>query len=382
MDPVTTFGLVGALLKAFAGSETLKSLSTKVLTQAGATSTRTKLKTAALWYRTERLVIVLGAGASSAYGLPTWNVLLQKLLLLTIKDGATSDTPATPTQSTLLARAFTTVFNPNPLVAARYLSNHFHAKAKDKAFAFETAIRDILYEEVKSASESSLIQEIRQYCIAPGRSPNIDSIVSYNYDDVLEQSLSQPGIDVPYLSVYAPGMHAKEHELAIYHVHGFLPRNGDLTSHNRVVLSEHGYHEQYLDMYGWANLVQINKYKDHNCIFVGLSFSDPNLRRLLDISRRERGNDLTHHLAFRKRHSRPEVKSTIEKMIVANEEAVRGLDPKDLSTESLSEGLCSLMEAIEEADAKSFGVDLLWVANFDEIPRLLNAIRTQHRSNE
>ena len=37
------------------------------------------------WFHAQRLVLVLGAGCSVPYGLPDWNTLLQKLLLITIK---------------------------------------------------------------------------------------------------------------------------------------------------------------------------------------------------------------------------------------------------------------------------------------------------------
>ncbi|MFT0632273.1 hypothetical protein ACMFY5_09140, partial [Pseudomonas sihuiensis] len=59
------------------GSSGIKSKSSKL-------SNEDKIKKASGWYQSENLVMVLGAGASASYGLPDWNTLLQKLLLVPI----------------------------------------------------------------------------------------------------------------------------------------------------------------------------------------------------------------------------------------------------------------------------------------------------------
>ena len=41
-----------------------------------------KISTISKWYKSQRLVMVLGAGSSVPYGLPDWNTLLQKILLI------------------------------------------------------------------------------------------------------------------------------------------------------------------------------------------------------------------------------------------------------------------------------------------------------------
>lgn len=50
-----------------------------------------KLDKISNWYKSEKLVMVLGAGVSASYSLPDWNTLLQKLLLITIKHEENDD---------------------------------------------------------------------------------------------------------------------------------------------------------------------------------------------------------------------------------------------------------------------------------------------------
>ena len=327
------------------------------------------------WYRSQRLVMVLGAGASASYGLPDWNTLLQKLLLITIKsddDKSGNDIE----KAGVIARTFTNVFDPNPLISARYLNNYFKKKKPDSKLAFESAIRDALYSGIQACEDSDLLKEVRQFCIAAGKSPNLDSIITYNYDDLMEQCLQNIEVDIPFTPVHARGMKHKHHQLPIYHVLCYLPQKGQLTTKNKVVLSEDGYHQQYSDVYGWSNLIQINKFKDYNCLFIGTSFSDPNLRRLLDISKNERGDDEIHHYCFKKRHDKVQVKERLEKLLLDNEEILDEKAKAQLGLDDVVDELIKLMEKFEENDAFSFGVGILWINSYKEIPETLRNIRS------
>lgn len=261
------------------------------------------------------------------------------------------------------------------MISARYLHNYFDDKKSSSKLAFENAIRDVLYEEIDNENESDLLKEIRQFCIAAGRNPNLDSIITYNYDDLLERCLKNIDVDIPFSPIYSTGMKHEIHKLPIYHVHGYLPHKGKLTLKNKVILSEDDYHRQYSDIYGWSNLIQINKFKDLNCLFIGLSFSDPNLRRLLDIAKKERGDDDIHHYCFKKKYNKVKTQQKLEKLLSENQEIMDEKSNAQLELEDAVEDLIKLREKFDEADALSFGVGVVWVDSYDEIPDLLKEIR-------
>lgn len=103
----------------------------------------TKLKK---FYQTERLVLVLGAGVSIDYGLPSWNTLLQRLIAKTFKSQDNQGSE----KNVIIAKLFNMVIGPNALIAARYLALHFKdlEKKTNKELLFEEAIREALYESL------------------------------------------------------------------------------------------------------------------------------------------------------------------------------------------------------------------------------------------
>lgn len=256
-------------------------------------------------YFDQDLVLVLGAGASIDYGTPSWNSLLQKLLMLTIqgrKDIAI-----------VLSKLFTNIFSPASVITGRYLQNHFSNGGDE--LTFETKVRTILYESADKKSDSPTMDAIAKFCIAPGKTPNLDSIITYNYDDLLESYLTKLDLDIPFRSIYGNGMAAKNGELPIYHVHGFLPEEGDLTKDNLITLGDGIYHQQYTDIYSWNNIAQINKFRDKTCLFIGTSLNDPNTRRLLDIARIQKGSAGHFHFILKREYKEAEIEKELNDLL-------------------------------------------------------------------
>ena len=318
-------------------------------------------------FRDERLVMVLGAGVSYEFGIPTWNALLQKLMIKTIEQGDEG--------SNLLAQLFTKVFSPSPVIAGRYLYDHYKQFEEDGNFVFEDAVRKVLYENIDFTRESLMMREIVNFCVAPGKSPNLDSIITYNYDDVLETMLSKLEVNVPFKVIYDVGMNPRSGVLPIYHVHGFLPHKGKLKEKNKITLGENIYHQEYGEIYSWSNIVQINKYRDFSCLFIGTSLTDPNLRRLLDIARLQRGGDEVSHHLFRKRYEPALIEKRLLKRLKEDSLFPKSKLPQGLKLREIAKSLIEIIESYEENDALSFGVKTIWIEEFSEITEFLREIR-------
>ncbi len=183
----------------------------------------------------------------------------------------------------------------------------------------------------------------------------IRAIVNYNFDDLVEKNLKR--LRINYHSIYGEGMIPETDELGIYHVHGFLPQgkeNYENLTKSLLVFSEEGYHKLMLEPYNWANISQLNYMMNNTCLFIGLSMTDPNLRRLLEIAAqkiKENDGDCQHYVIMR----RFRIKEQAERGSIKSFERVN--------------------ETLQESLFKELGVNVIWIDEFSEIPALLKKIK-------
>lgn len=120
----------------------------------------------------------------------------------------------------------------------------------------------------------------------------------------------------------------------------------------------------------------VDRLRKRTVLFVGLSMSDPNLRRLLDASR---NSDSPPHWQIQKRH---EIRDREVKQVMADVERrarnyakLLGLDERKKATQLAN----SIRAALQQADAydqqvfESMGVNTIWVG-FEDIPEVIDAI--------
>lgn len=315
-------------------------------------------------FKKEKLVLVLGAGVSMSFGLPSWEVLLQKLMVETLQKDKSA--------SSVLSKLFAKIFNPSPLIAGRYLQKYFEVNNQ----SFEEEVRKILYQEIERKTLSLLMDEIVRYCIAPGKSPNLNSIITYNFDDIVEQSIQESSLDLPFKPIFGKGVDVDAGELPIYHVHGYLPEKGKLSEANQITFGENIYHKQYSDIYSWNNIVQINKFRENNCLFIGTSLTDPNTRRLLDIANQQRTTTKGSHFIFKLKFKKEDVKKALELLLTQNQELLDEKAKANLKLDETVDTLIETIESFEENDLNSFGIKTIWIEKYSEIPELLKVIRT------
>lgn len=276
-----------------------------------------------------QLTLVCGAGISIDAGVPDWSNLLlgllEKVLEKISENGSIKLGKIDPAE---LSSRYST------LIMAKYLKLNL---GKD----FYKNVRDALYERVPETGK--IIQSVVQLA-RPQRGRNsLDSIITFNFDDLLERNLKAENVN--HRSVSGEGVRPSSEELPIYHVHGYLPRNGALNEKDVIVFSEDAYHTQFIDPFSWSNLVQLNKLSSNSCLFVGISLSDPNLRRLLDVAnRKNEGGVLSHYL--------------IKKVPVDTDNKVRD----------------ELAYILEEQDASGLGLNMIWVEDYSDIPKVIDQI--------
>ena len=222
-----------------------------------------------------KLVLVLGAGVSIGCGLPDWNTLFKKLRKNIHFNNSDRE------RSLVIEKIFLKLFNRTDLILARNIHQCFGFEPEiNDSIIFEKFVRCALYDGIKLKYTKS-IEEIVRLGSFYRYEKYLDSIITYNYDDVLESFFEErPG--TPYKSIFHSEIEFKD-QLPIYHVHGFLPRKDDLTVKNKIILSEEKkYHDLYDSIDSWNNKIQLEKFENNICLLIGLSLNDPNLRRLLD----------------------------------------------------------------------------------------------------
>ena len=249
-----------------------------------------------------RICLFLGAGVSASAGVVTWNNLLEHLC---VKKG--------------LAKIDSDI---DSVIKGRYIIDEYKKQQKEVPEEFYNDMKSILYANTHS---SPLIDAIADLVVKS----NVESIISYNYDDLVEQKIKKTK---ECYSVYDKSRPEHGNALQVYHVHGFIPQNGAWSP---IVLGEKEYHKIYQEAYNWGNVEQLHSLCRNVCFFVGLSMNDPNLRRLIDVS--IDGSEIEPvHYAFLRR---------IEYDVPFMEKIMRG-----------------------------FGVNCIWYDKHEDLPKLLKSL--------
>ncbi len=290
------------------------------------------------------LTLFLGAGVSASAGVPDWGGLLGSML----EEIFTGDGRITPgtIRAAQAVDLFRDRFGGSPLIVARYLKNTYRNE-------FIPRVRDDLY-KARDQRASALVDAVVDLCRPRRGGRALRSIVTFNFDDLIERSLAAQHVD--HYPIHAEGQRPPPEALPIYHVHGYLPSEGEIPDDHGVVLSEDAYHTQFADAFNWSNLVQLIELTQSTCLLVGLSVSDPNLRRLLDIAARKSSDRASPHYLIKLRPGAMGLSSTDEE----EAELMPLIQPK--------------VEILEEADANSLGLNVIWVDDYGEIPGVLERI--------
>ncbi|MDP9347574.1 MAG: SIR2 family protein [Gemmatimonadota bacterium] len=302
-------------------------------------------------YAEDDLVLFLGAGVSKSSGIPDWNALLYRLFVSMV-DAKLSDVDINADEKQLLAEALQESQDFSPLLEARYI----RAGLGDK---FGELVSTFLYDTIQESgiASSPLLRSLARLCMPRRDGPGVKAVVTFNFDDLFEQALTEAGIR--HRSIFRDEDIAGRGQLGIFHVHGFTPRDKKLyegLSSSPLVFSEEEYHTLTFDPYLWSNIVQLNFLRDSRCLLIGLSVNDPNLRRLLDIAARKnknpkhfvvmeriRADDFLKHVKGRNRRVRSDI---VEKFL-------------------------AIHHSLQETSFRQLNLNVIWVESHSEIPELI-----------
>lgn len=298
-------------------------------------------------YYNDNLVLFLGAGVSMDANIPSWDKLVSELFVTLISLQLKENGIELEKKDTDMIIDILKNQNSNsPLLQARYIRTGLNKE-------FEESLSEIMYSS--STNTSQILEEISQLCIPSRGKTGIQAIISYNFDDLMEKNLNR--LRVKHRPIYDEGIIPENDELGIYHVHGFLPHDKDdydNISNSLLVFAEDGYHKLMLDPYSWANISQLNFLMNNTCVFIGLSMTDPNLRRLLDIASQKNrlNNNGCRHYAIMK---------------------TTNFDNN--GTNKNIQKFNNVNEKLQETFFREMDVNIVWINEYKEIPEIIKSIK-------
>lgn len=255
--------------------------------------------------KNDRISLFLGAGVSMSAGLVNWSDLLEQL---STKRGLNSiqnkyfivdeiikgrriidsyEQAEKHKKKEELKKLKNEIRQESNIQKEKWFSKLYKYISQDKALPneFYNDMRDILYANNKPKKE--LIESIVELI----KNTQVESVITYNYDDLVEQEIKKSNNNA--YSVYEKSRPIDANTVHVYHVHGFIPQKGLWSP---IVLGEKEYHKIYQDSYNWSNVEQLHALNSSTCFFIGLSMTDPNLRRLLDISKDGGEEEAVHYI--------------------------------------------------------------------------------------
>jgi hypothetical protein len=263
------------------------------------------------------ITFVLGAGASMEAGLPSWAALVRGL----VNDVA-------PRLRKLERSVWLEAIDDGGLLAAAATARALSSS--------EQRFRDLLWKQLYGGNTPQdyrpgpLCTEVAAFKKAFFATT---SLLTFNYDDLLGRALTAEGVtaEARVDDVAEPATVA-----VVRHLHGRL---GPTHQHDMVVLTE-GDYARFPVENTWQSRV-MKRALDGLCVFVGLSFNDPNLLRWVY------GGGEQRHLALFTRQSSP----------------------------SLSPNVRRELERATRARLNQAGVDAYWADFYGELAQVIHEAR-------
>jgi hypothetical protein len=266
-----------------------------------------------------RLGFLVGAGLSTAIGLPGWsafnNALVERAFERHAPDGVegADGDPHAPVDGRLehaatrrLSRAYLDQLQGQSLAAVDFVRRRTGAD-------FHVVVRGALYDWPSLRAYAPTEVHYALCRLAVETQPPYPCLHTTNYDDLLERALAVVSGKRP-VAIHASRRLVPDGPRVV-HLHGYFPYEAPQSAKSRLarelVLSDLDYSRLSNDHAAWTNRELLALLDSRSVMIIGMSLTDPNVRRLFaylsDAPRREEGPQ--HFVVLQHRHpdgDRPE----------------------------------------------------------------------------
>lgn len=333
-------------------------------------------------YAKGNITLFLGAGVSADNGLPNWNELVSSLFFRYMAAEEWHKIKPFPNYLQAISRWYLGQLGESSDIVVRGLKTGWEGDE------YHTALWEVLYNALAlpETSEGSILLDHLGEIISASQE-KIKSVITYNYDSLLEQTLDRIN-KRSFQSVYSSESFSRG-KFPVYHVHGYIPYhdNSEKKSYGQIILSEEDYNAIVSDNNYWGNLVQVTALASTTNIMIGLSLTDRNLRRILDIISKQPFE--TNNYIFLKKKSPPvltqEQVENIHKEAIAIMERLK-LNPYVKTEEKRFEQISQILDGViynhrrnEERIFEQLKVKPIW---YDEHNDVAVYLHYMHKDNQ
>ena len=321
------------------------------------------LKALAALIREDRVGLLVGSGLSKRRGMPHWEKLVSNLVKAwQLREPVRSLRILSPTNYEAVVRQH---FDQNVGAIPSFLRRRLEDHYTEEELLFGHIVFSALYAHPR-LGKTELTPEpddVHRHLIClfdkyPSR------IWTTNYDDLLELAADQCGVSFETL-------HLEDRQAAssleIAHIHGFMPPRArrvdpECAGEESFILAEDDYHATTADPAGWPNRELHRLLDEHHALILGMSLSDPNVRRVLSILREK------HHRVGASSRDR------VSHFAVLRSKGGSELDVKYIGEERRDGVARETMETQREFWA-NYGVRLIHIPDHDSILPLIVRLR-------
>jgi hypothetical protein len=238
-------------------------------------------------HRAGRLGFLVGAGLSVPIGLPGWAAFNESLLENAIGRHA----PGGASHVRALSRAYLDLLQGQSLAAVDLVRQRVGGD-------FHVVLRNALYEREQLRKFQPTEVHYALARLALDSQPPYPCLHTTNYDDLIELTIANM------LGKRPRAVHAHRRSASdgprVVHLHGYFPFDFPGTAEEKrlaaeLVASDLDYHRLSNDHAAWTNRELMTLLDARSVLIVGMSLTDPNVRRLLAyLSEHKKSHDEAH----------------------------------------------------------------------------------------